>query len=69
MVVDRDYFNLGGKCGFLIPQRETGLTKGNLSAYLSKLEEAGYVRIEKTFKDKLSLTVSQLTAAGSCRIL
>ena len=49
---------------FLFLQREAGLTKGNLSAYLSKLEEAGYVRIEKTFKDKLSLTVCQLTAAG-----
>jgi DNA-binding transcriptional ArsR family regulator len=37
---------------FLFLQRETGLTKGNLSAHLSKLEEAGYVKIEKTFKGK-----------------
>ena len=49
---------------FLFLQRETGLTKGNLSAHLSKLEEAGYVRIEKTFKGKLPLTVCKLTAAG-----
>ena len=49
---------------FLFLQRETGLTKGNLSAHLSKLEEAGYVQIEKTFKGKLPLTVCQLTAAG-----
>ena len=47
---------------FLFLQRETGLTKGNLSAHLSKLEEAGYVKIEKTFKAKLPLTVSKLTA-------
>lgn len=49
---------------FLFLQRETGLTKGNLSAHLSKLEEAGYVKIEKTFKGKLPLTVCKLTATG-----
>jgi len=49
---------------FLFLQRETGLTKGNLSAHLSKLEEAGYVKIEKTFKGKLPLTVCKLSAAG-----
>lgn len=49
---------------FLFLQRETGLTKGNLSAHLSKLEEAGYVKIEKTFKGKLPLTVCRLTASG-----
>lgn len=49
---------------FLFLQRETGLTKGNLSAHLSKLEEAGYVKIEKTFKGKLPLTVCKLTTVG-----
>ncbi len=49
---------------FLFLQRETGLTKGNLSAHLSRLEEAGYVKIVKTFKGKLPLTVCRLTAAG-----
>jgi len=49
---------------FLYLQRETGLTKGNLSAHLSKLEEAGYVQIEKTFKGKLPLTVCKLTTSG-----
>ena len=42
---------------FLFLERETELTKGNLSAHLSKLEEAGYVNIEKTYKGKLPLTV------------
>ena len=49
---------------FLFLQRETGLTKGNLSAHLSKLEEAGYVKIEKTFKGKLPLTVCKFTSKG-----
>jgi len=50
---------------FLFLQRETGLTKGNLSAHLSRLEDAGYVNIQKTFKGKLPLTVCKLTAAGT----
>ena len=50
---------------FLFLQRETGLTKGNLSAHLSKLEDAGYVKIQKTFKGKLPLTICKLTAAGT----
>jgi len=49
---------------FLFLQRETGLTKGNLSAHLSKLEAAEYVKIEKTFKGKLPLTICKLTSAG-----
>jgi len=50
---------------FLFLQRETGLTKGNLSAHLSKLEDAGYVKIQKTFKGKLPLTICKLTSAGT----
>ena len=50
---------------FLFLQRETGLTKGNLSAHLSRLEDAGYVEIQKTFKGKLPLTVCKLTATGT----
>ena len=49
---------------FLFLQRETRLTKGNLSAHLSKLEGAGYVHIEKTFKGKFPLTICRLTPAG-----
>src|SRR5512142_290709 len=49
---------------FLFLERETGLTRGNLSAHLSRLEDAGYVRIEKTYKGKLPLTICKLTADG-----
>lgn len=44
--------------------QSTGLTKGNLSVHLAKLEEAGYVQIEKTFRGKYPLTICRLTAAG-----
>jgi DNA-binding MarR family transcriptional regulator len=49
---------------FLYLQRETGLTKGNLSFHLTKLEEAGYAAIEKTYKGKVPLTLVRLTPAG-----
>ncbi|MSP11655.1 MAG: transcriptional regulator [Chloroflexi bacterium] len=49
---------------FLFLQRETGLTKGNLSTHLAKLEAAGYVDIEKTFRGKVPLTICLLTEVG-----
>jgi DNA-binding MarR family transcriptional regulator len=50
---------------FLYLQRETGLTKGNLSSHLAKLEEAGYVAIEKTYRGRIPLTLVRLTAKGA----
>ncbi len=49
---------------FLYLQRECGLTQGNLSSHLSKLEDARYVLIEKTFKGKYPLTICSLTRRG-----
>lgn len=49
---------------FLYLQRECGLTQGNLSSHLVRLEEAGYVAIEKTFKGKYPLTICRLTRSG-----
>jgi DNA-binding transcriptional ArsR family regulator len=49
---------------FLWLQRESGLTKGNLSSHLVRLEEAGYVAVQKTFKGKIPLTVLRLTRTG-----
>jgi DNA-binding MarR family transcriptional regulator len=49
---------------FLYLLRETGLSKGNLSSHLSKLESAGYIAIEKTFRGKVPLTVCNLTERG-----
>ena len=49
---------------FLYLLRETGLTKGNLTVHLSKLEAAGYIKIEKTYRGKLPLTLCSLTEDG-----
>jgi DNA-binding MarR family transcriptional regulator len=49
---------------FLFLLKNTGLTKGNLSAHLAKLESAGYIHIEKTYRGKVPLTLLSLTEAG-----
>jgi DNA-binding transcriptional ArsR family regulator len=49
---------------FLFLMRETGLTKGNLSSHLAKLEEATYVEIAKTFRGKIPLTLIRMTPQG-----
>jgi DNA-binding MarR family transcriptional regulator len=53
-----------GEADFLYLQREGGFTQGNLSGHLTKLEDAGYLEIEKKFKGKLPLTVCSLTGKG-----
>lgn len=49
---------------FLYLRRECALTQGNLSSHLARLEDAGYVKIEKTFKGKYPLTLCRLTSKG-----
>jgi DNA-binding HxlR family transcriptional regulator len=49
---------------FLFLLKESGLTKGNLSVHLSRLEEAGYLRVDKTFRGKIPHTEYRLTAKG-----
>jgi DNA-binding MarR family transcriptional regulator len=49
---------------FLFLMNQLGLTFGNLSSHMSKLEEAGYIKVEKEFVDKKPLTKLSLTEAG-----
>jgi DNA-binding transcriptional ArsR family regulator len=49
---------------FLFVMRKTGLTWGNLSSHMSKLETAGYIEVKKEFQDKKPHTILKLTAAG-----
>jgi len=52
------------ECDFLYLQHETELNKGTLSSHLARLEEAGYVEIEKTYRGKVPRTLLRLTPAG-----
>jgi DNA-binding MarR family transcriptional regulator len=49
---------------FLFLQRQTQMTPGNLSAHLSKLEDAGYVEITKEFIERKPHTALALTSKG-----
>jgi len=52
------------ECDFLYLRRETGLSKGDLSSHLAKLEEAAYVEIEKVKRGKVTQTLLRLTRSG-----
>jgi DNA-binding MarR family transcriptional regulator len=49
---------------FIFLMNQTGLTWGNLSAHMSKLEEAGYLEVEKSFKGRRPNTTLRLTPQG-----
>jgi DNA-binding MarR family transcriptional regulator len=49
---------------FLFIMRQTGLTFGNLSAHMTKLEQAGYIEIIKEFVGKKPHTMLKLTERG-----
>jgi DNA-binding MarR family transcriptional regulator len=49
---------------FLYLLESTGLTRGNLSSHLSRLEKVGYVNIEKTYVGKVPRTLCRLTDEG-----
>lgn len=49
---------------FLFLMRQTSMTQGNLSSHLSKLEQAGYIEIEKRFVGKKPRTMIRATGQG-----
>lgn len=58
------YLMVAQETEFNILKEKTGATAGNLSAQLSKLQEAGYLHIEKTFRNNYPLTLCRLTPEG-----
>ena len=54
---------------FLFVERQTGLTRGNLSSHMSRLEAAGYIQVEKKFVDKIPRTMLRLTEEGRSALL
>jgi len=53
-----------GSADFTLLRKKVGVTDGNLSANIKKLEEAGYIKVEKTFANRRPLTVCHLTKRG-----
>jgi DNA-binding HxlR family transcriptional regulator len=57
------------KADFVYLQRETGLTRGNLSTHLTQLNDADYINIQKTFNGKIPQTIYQITETGKTAFL
>ena len=53
-----------GEADFVYLRGQTGATAGNLSVQLNKLEEAGYIKIKKSFIGKRPNTSCSLTEEG-----
>jgi DNA-binding MarR family transcriptional regulator len=58
------YLSIVESADFTFLMRQTGLTRGNLSVNLRKLEEAGYISITKEFVDRIPRTLIRLTDDG-----
>jgi DNA-binding MarR family transcriptional regulator len=58
------YLTLVESADFTFLVSRIGLTMGNLSAHISKLEEAGYLKINKQFKDNRPQTLLSITPKG-----
>jgi DNA-binding MarR family transcriptional regulator len=58
------YLYVVEKADFVYLVHKTGLTKGNLSVHLQKLEQNGYVEILKEFVNRIPHTLVRLTQRG-----
>ena len=56
--------NVVESADFRFLMNRTGLTWGNLSSHLNKLEEAGYITVEKTYLGKRPYTLLSMTGYG-----
>ena len=49
---------------FTFLKEKTGATAGNLSVQIQKLKDAGYIEVQKQFKDNYPQTVCRITSKG-----
>lgn len=49
---------------FVFLRKQTGATAGNLSVQIDKLQRAGYIEVEKSFRGKIPCTVCRMTDTG-----
>lgn len=49
---------------FVYLKEKTNATSGNLSVQIDKLQQAGYIRVRKTFKGKRPQTICKITPKG-----
>ncbi len=49
---------------FNVIKEKTAATAGNLSVQIGKLQDAGYITVEKTYKNNYPLTICRITPEG-----
>ena len=49
---------------FTFLKEKTGATAGNLSVQIQKLKEAGYIEVQKQFKDNYPQTICKVASKG-----
>lgn len=49
---------------FVFLRKQTGATAGNLSVQIDKLQRAGYIEVEKTYRGKMPCTICRMTDVG-----
>lgn len=49
---------------FVYIKEQTGATAGNLSVQIDKLQKAGYIAVEKSFRGKKPCTICRITPTG-----
>lgn len=49
---------------FVFIREQTGASAGNLSVQIDKLQKAGYITVEKTFRGKIPHTLCRITPTG-----
>ncbi len=58
------YLSVVERADALFLKQQTGLSWGNLSSHMAKLEKAGYIAVQKEFVEKKPRTLLNLTEAG-----
>ncbi|MCF6238631.1 MAG: transcriptional regulator [Candidatus Marinimicrobia bacterium] len=53
-----------GPASFSLIKKTVGATDGNLSVHLRKLEEGGYLSVEKSFVNRKPVSIYNLTPTG-----
>ena len=64
LFVERDEDVLDLSCKVVFLRKQTGATAGNLSVQIDKLQRAGYIEVEKSFRGKMPCTVCRMTDTG-----
>jgi len=54
---------------FTYIQEQTGSTAGNLSIQITKLKEAGYIEVEKKFRNNYPQTLCSITPLGKVKFV